>query len=627
MDLHIHSPASVDYQQQNVSMIDILRTAEERGLDIVALTDHNSVRGYADMWREIEDLELLEFLGRLAPNEKDLLAEYRRLMTNMLILPGFEFTAAFGFHILAVFPETTSVRLMEHLLMSLGVPEDKFGSGEVGATTDVLRAYELCDEHGGLVIAAHVNSTHGVAMQGLRFGGQTRIAYTQDEHLHALEVTDLEPGSTRRTTAKFFSGTKAEYPRQMHCIQGSDAHRLDRDPNRDTNLGIGERPTEVLLSEVSFSELKALFKGSDFERTRPYIPVSPVAARLREARDLGPGPTMVFHEQISVRKTHPHPVVRDIAALANGTGGTVILGAGPSDRKKPIGLADPEGLLSAIQADAESGITPGVPFTHEMLSLDDKQLMAITVEEGREKPYAISPAAIYIRPADETVLAGRDDIIRLVTSSAAPPPAPPQRERAPQERPQPERAPQPAAARSGRQPRAERPVEPQRPVAVIEEQAPSRPRRRDEAVEPQVPPNGGRFIVEEDPVNDPVAPRSGVEIVDWEEQDGKRFYVLRDLRNANIVRNVTRTSARRLWRYAIEQFEDRPVDEDDIRWRGDFGFWKFHRVRGAETKYNLAWRDEENFRIFYGVGDEGLDGRWQAVIPDSAADAAQFEID
>ena len=73
MDLHLHTPASADYQLTNVSTLDILRKAEERGLDIIAFTDHNSVRGYADLWREIEDLELLEHLQRLAPHEAELL--------------------------------------------------------------------------------------------------------------------------------------------------------------------------------------------------------------------------------------------------------------------------------------------------------------------------------------------------------------------------------------------------------------------------------------------------------------------------------------------------------------------------------------------------------------------------
>ena len=222
MDLHVHTPASTDYQQPQVRFLDILRHADQREIDILAFTDHNSVRGYADLWREIEDLELLEYLNRLQPDEAERLTEYRSLLDRILLLPGFEFTATFGFHILAIFPEQTTIRMMEHLLLLLGISEGRFGSGEVGATTDVLRTYDILNSHGALVIGAHVNSANGIAMQGLRFGGQTKIAYTQDPNLHALEVTDLVVHGGRRSTAAFFDGSKPEYSRRMHTIQGSD---------------------------------------------------------------------------------------------------------------------------------------------------------------------------------------------------------------------------------------------------------------------------------------------------------------------------------------------------------------------------------------------------------------------
>jgi len=139
VDLHIHTPASVDYQQPEATPLDILRRAAEQALDVVAFTDHNSVRGYADMWREIEDLELLEYLKRLNPEEAERLKEYRRLLDQILVLPGFEFTATFGFHILAIFPEGTSVRLMEHLLLLLGVPEETVVSAPAEGLAQLLR--------------------------------------------------------------------------------------------------------------------------------------------------------------------------------------------------------------------------------------------------------------------------------------------------------------------------------------------------------------------------------------------------------------------------------------------------------------------------------------------------------
>ena len=230
VDLHLHTPASTDFLEPDVSYLDIIRQAESRGVDIIAFTDHNTVAGYRAMMEEIHQLEILEQLGRLREEEKQQVEDYRHLRDKVLVLPGFEFTATLGFHILGIFSPETDVRELEFILRQLNVPLDKLdaGSGEVGATSDVLTAYRVIDEAGGIVIAAHANSNHGVAMRGFDFGGQTRIAYTQDRHLHALEVTDLEKKG-RRTTAQFFRGSKPEYPRRMRCIQGSDAHRLVRE--------------------------------------------------------------------------------------------------------------------------------------------------------------------------------------------------------------------------------------------------------------------------------------------------------------------------------------------------------------------------------------------------------------
>ena len=303
MDLHLHTPASSDYQEPDATYLDVLQRSEARGLNIIAFTDHNTVAGYRHMMEDIEQLELLERLNRLTDEEKNRLATYRRLLDKILVLPGFEFTATLGFHIIGIFPADKSVREIEHLLLNLNIPSDALdeGSSTVGATADVLTAYRTIDEAGGLAIAAHANSTNGVAMRGFGFGGQTKIAYTQDSHLHALEVTDLGQKG-RRSTAAFFSGTKPEYPRRMHCVQGSDAHRLRTDPSNKKNLGIGDRATRVLLEEVSFEALKGLFEGNDFARTQPHWPAAEKEFDfIQQAREDGPSINQEFHESMTVR--------------------------------------------------------------------------------------------------------------------------------------------------------------------------------------------------------------------------------------------------------------------------------------------------------------------------------------
>ena len=197
-------------RKRNVTYLDVLRQAELRGLDIIAFTDHNTVAGYAALRNELQFLLQLEQLKRIQPEELRRLNEYRRLLDKILVLPGFEFTAMFGFHIIGIFPQDTSISFMEHLLLKLNIPADKLqeGSSTVGATADVLTAYQVINNAGGIVIAAHANSSNGVAMRHLDFGGQTRIAYTQDPNLHVLEVTDLEKRS-RYTTQRFLQRFQA----------------------------------------------------------------------------------------------------------------------------------------------------------------------------------------------------------------------------------------------------------------------------------------------------------------------------------------------------------------------------------------------------------------------------------
>ena len=58
MDLHLHTPASADWQEPGVSYLDLLHLAEMQGLHIIAITDHNTVGGCAAIQADIEELGL-----------------------------------------------------------------------------------------------------------------------------------------------------------------------------------------------------------------------------------------------------------------------------------------------------------------------------------------------------------------------------------------------------------------------------------------------------------------------------------------------------------------------------------------------------------------------------------------
>lgn len=560
VDLHLHTPASADFQEQNVTYLDILQKAEMRGLDVVAFTDHNTIAGYAAMLADVEQLELLERLGRLRPDERRRLDEYRRLRQKVLVLPAFEFTATFGFHILGVFPEAMSVREIEHILLTLNVPASKLdaGSGEVGSTTDVLTAYRVIDEAGGLVVAAHANSTHGVATIGA-LSGQTKIAYTQDEHLHALEVTDMEHKG-RRATSAFFNGSKPEYPRRMHCIQGSDSHRLVRDLKNPKNLGVGDRVTEVLLPEVSFRALKELFLSKDFARSRPYRPTQAPFDHIRAAREEGPNIVQSFHQGYSQRGRHLHSIIADVCAFANTNGGTIYVGLPQDTRARAVGVDNASKAVETLRNAVQRMITPSLDVSVDVQETEGVKVVRLIVPRGADLPYAIEDNKVYVRDEAETNLAVRDEIVQLVRRNPKMATVTPAPEAAP----------------------------PGEPVRAGEAGA------------------GASGIVE--------PPRTGVEVVATEERGGIKYHTMRDLRNGSIVQNVTRKSARKLWHYAISQHESQPVEMKQVAWRGDVGMLEGAK-RAGKVRFDLVQRlPDGRLRVYYGVTEDGIHGEWKKVV-------------
>jgi hypothetical protein len=108
-------------------------------------------------------------------------------------------------------------------------------------------------------------------------------------------------------------------------------------------------------------------------------------------------------------------------------------------------------------------------------------------------------------------------------------------------------------------------------------------------------------------------PKVGVEIVDSAKRAGTVYHTVRDLRNGSVVRNVSRKSARKLWHYAITQYEQHPAEKADIKWVGPLGLLSASKRAGAQ-RYDLVQRlSDGNLRVYYGVTEDGIHGEWQQV--------------
>jgi hypothetical protein len=251
-----------------------------------------------------------------------------------------------------------------------------------------------------------------------------------------------------------------------------------------------------------------------------------------------------------------HAVLRDVVAMANTNGGTVYIGVKADPKAHPVGIADPDEAIATLKAEIQRKITP--PLEVEITTVDThgRQVLQLSVPLGDDVPYAIDGTTIYLRQEAETNIAMRDEIVTLVRQT------------------------------------------------LQAEQVPSEEAKGEKAsAEP-----GGV---------DP--PGTGVQIVETEERRGTRYHTMKDLRNGNVVRNVTRSSARKLWRYAITEHENNPVQEEKVQWHGRLGLWKSSK-RAGKVRYDLVQRmPDGQLHVYYGVTEDGVDGAWRVFLEEQAS--------
>lgn len=212
----------------------IVRVAVERGLDMIAVCDHNSARNTAATRRAAETL-------------------------GLAVIPGIEVTSAEEVHVLGLMPhDAAAFDLQEEIYARLigqndeetfgyQVVVDEYDQVEdldqrllIGATTlSAERVVRLIHDCGGLAVASHVDRSG--------FGIFSQLGFIPDGlGLDALEVSRHSD----------FDRVRQKYPqtRDYTLITSSDAHFL---------ADIGTAATAMLMVEPSFDELRKALAGSE----------------------------------------------------------------------------------------------------------------------------------------------------------------------------------------------------------------------------------------------------------------------------------------------------------------------------------------------------------------------------
>ncbi len=377
VDLHIHLPDRFE-QDPGAMLRQALRAARNRSLDLIGLVDHHAVRGYEYLRMELSRLAVLEETSRLSPEEETAWNEYRALLSELLVLPGFELTAADGRHLLALFPPETPVERLHGLLLNLGIPLERLkeGSPEIVARCDLPTACLLVERAGGIAI--------GEAAEWPWEEGATE---TYPPGLLALEAETPPERSTGRSLTLLSSG---EFCRRR-CAAAPEERP-------------GRRYTELDLPERSFAALRDLLLAGEGERVR--FPLDRIRQQVQEAARRGDDRLILYDPA-----DPPDLAYRHLAALANAGGGVILIGL---NGEEVVGVEDPETWSSTLLRQAREQVEPSPHLTLELVHYEGKEVIRVEVRADDPPPYLTSEGVVYIRREGQTRPANREALLSLL---------------------------------------------------------------------------------------------------------------------------------------------------------------------------------------------------------------------
>lgn len=138
-DLHLHTPASKCFEDKTVTPEQWVDKAIEKGLQCVAVTDHNS-----GQW--IDKI-------KIAAQDKDL-----------FVFPGVEITCDTSkVHLLVLFETSKTSNDVNDFIIRCGIDRANFADQTARTTDTIFQVAERAHEHGAIVIPAHIDEFNGLS--------------------------------------------------------------------------------------------------------------------------------------------------------------------------------------------------------------------------------------------------------------------------------------------------------------------------------------------------------------------------------------------------------------------------------------------------------------------------------
>ena len=222
-DLHIHSCLS-PCGDDEMTPCNICGMAKIKGLDIIAITDHNTARNLPAA------AEVCEAYG-------------------LLLLPGMEITTKEEVHLLGYFPDVPAALSFSEMLkghMPKGKNKPKYFGNQLVMNSDD----EVIDEEDCLLIGASDFSLAEASRQVIAFGGVPVPAHINRGSHGLLINLGMMPPDMFFPTVEVWRHLPCDEAvlRGKHVLHSSDAHYLGDIQEREHALRLDHESVEELLN-------------------------------------------------------------------------------------------------------------------------------------------------------------------------------------------------------------------------------------------------------------------------------------------------------------------------------------------------------------------------------------------
>jgi len=182
-------------------------------------------------------------------------------------------------------------------------------------------------------------------------------------------------------------------------------------------FSVGFRPETAMVALISKSKTEMLDKREISSRWR--IPKDVIIDipefEIKQLIEQGESNTVEFKRQIESRPGDVDEFVESVVAFANLNGGVILLGVDDDTQVYGLSEKDSEERINDI---VRSHCVPEPKYECKRRSISEKQILAVRVEEGSDKPYTVWQKGVFIRAGGSDRIAERYELDEMYRSKS-----------------------------------------------------------------------------------------------------------------------------------------------------------------------------------------------------------------